>query len=745
MELINILNHLRKGMMTGLSIGSPSIDDDRERPSIAVERQTQLDQDTADLTRLNATLDKPLDHALSHLNLSPEDADIIKRSFIEEAFREGGTHARVTNVTYIEETGILYGDVNGISDVILEPRQILDHYAVAHTERNSIQANQVCIDPNEFTPATIINKEELESSIESSLDQEYSVTIGDPVLTSVIIDGEEIPICTPEEMAQSSLEESQSSSHTTENNTSLAAADSPPIISDTTPNPSPSNIDIATETPSTPIQELTPEQTQQMSDFSDERYTHHMGRIQSEMNGLNGLRNSPAFQELSPEKQMALNERMNLLSQQRNEIYDIVDRPIEEQAHFFENKDTLEPQELLQQEIFQRTMQSQGVIADALRVDTNDESFRADVKRTVAGTIATGKAVGTVAYETVEGVLTLGVGTVKFAGSGLVGVADLISGGWLSENSETVRDINAYGRETSENIVSIGETLYDSAVDVTSDAIEGAFDSESEGAARTAQRFNAAGESFSNYLDATQEAYQTGDFNALSDHLKTPVDIATMAIPGVGATKLRHLNRLDDLADLGRAASRLEDGADIGRQVNRLDNVADTGRRLDNAHDLSHVQVLRNGEHFDELGRLKPNIRYQAGEYDYLYRTDSSGRLTHVEADNLQLTTRDQRLPHDPNTPGKIRGEDHAGHIIGDRFGGSPELDNLVSQLSRVNLSEYKKIENLWADAIADGKKVSIDVKIHYDGNNLRPDRFDIEFVIDNEFIERSISNIRNK
>ncbi len=41
---------------------------------------------------------------------------------------------------------------------------------------------------------------------------------------------------------------------------------------------------------------------------------------------------------------------------------------------------------------------------------------------------------------------------------------------------------------------------------------------------------------------------------------------------------------------------------------------------------------------------------------------------------------------------GVARHGDHAGHLIGDRFGGSPELDNLVSQAQRVNSSEYKAI-----------------------------------------------------
>ncbi len=83
------------------------------------------------------------------------------------------------------------------------------------------------------------------------------------------------------------------------------------------------------------------------------------------------------------------------------------------------------------------------------------------------------------------------------------------------------------------------------------------------------------------------------------------------------------------------------------------------------------------------------------------------------------MTQRDDRLNHNPNTPGKLAGN-HAGHLAGDRFGGSPELDNLVSQLQNVNLSQYKKIENQWVNAISEGKKVTVNVDIIYDGNNMR-------------------------
>ncbi|MBP2114314.1 DNA/RNA non-specific endonuclease [Paenibacillus silagei] len=137
---------------------------------------------------------------------------------------------------------------------------------------------------------------------------------------------------------------------------------------------------------------------------------------------------------------------------------------------------------------------------------------------------------------------------------------------------------------------------------------------------------------------------------------------------------------------------------------------------------------------FDEAGKLKPNVKYKAGEHQYDYETDHLGRIENFSTDDLKLTARDERLPHDANTPGKESG-DHAGHLAGDRFGGSPEIDNLVSQSSKVNLSTYKKIENEWARALnaKPPKHVTVDVKIKYDEDSLRPSSFNVTYTIDGE------------
>ena len=153
-------------------------------------------------------------------------------------------------------------------------------------------------------------------------------------------------------------------------------------------------------------------------------------------------------------------------------------------------------------------------------------------------------------------------------------------------------------------------------------------------------------------------------------------------------------------------------------------------------------EILTDGSHMD--GKVpKPNVVYEAGEHSYLYRTDEVGRIDRAYAEDLQLKLHEGRLPHNSNTPDKEIG-DHAGHIFGDLFGGSPELDNLVSQAKDINLKEYRRIERDWADALKSNppKKVEVDIKINYDGSSMRPTSFEVNYKIDGIEYFEEIPNI---
>ncbi len=148
--------------------------------------------------------------------------------------------------------------------------------------------------------------------------------------------------------------------------------------------------------------------------------------------------------------------------------------------------------------------------------------------------------------------------------------------------------------------------------------------------------------------------------------------------------------------------------------------------------------IITDGSHLDN-GKLKSNVTYKTGEHDYIYKTNEDGLIVNASTDNLQLKNHVGRLDHNPNTYGKKIG-DHAGHLFGDRFGGSPDLDNLVSQAKNVNLSEFKVIENQWAKALENGQKVTVDIVINYD-SGVRPTSFDVSYTIDDVYYYQKIYN----
>ena len=68
-------------------------------------------------------------------------------------------------------------------------------------------------------------------------------------------------------------------------------------------------------------------------------------------------------------------------------------------------------------------------------------------------------------------------------------------------------------------------------------------------------------------------------------------------------------------------------------------------------------------------------------------------------------------------------------------------MDNLVSQAKKVNLSEYRRIENRWAKALKYGQKVTVSIDIHYDAGGVRPISFVVSYTIDGVRHRKVIKN----
>lgn len=142
-------------------------------------------------------------------------------------------------------------------------------------------------------------------------------------------------------------------------------------------------------------------------------------------------------------------------------------------------------------------------------------------------------------------------------------------------------------------------------------------------------------------------------------------------------------------------------------------------------------QVYSNGEQFLDKAkdRLKPNIIYMSN--GYTYETDSLGRIINVKGELSDVKApRNNRAQLKAGGADRLDG-DHGGHLVASQFGGSGELDNLVAMAGKLNQGEYKRLENIWAKSLAEGRKVEIDVSPVYEGNSLRPNGFNIKYLID--------------
>lgn len=127
---------------------------------------------------------------------------------------------------------------------------------------------------------------------------------------------------------------------------------------------------------------------------------------------------------------------------------------------------------------------------------------------------------------------------------------------------------------------------------------------------------------------------------------------------------------------------------------------------------------------------LPPKAHYTTGEHDYHYFTDGQGRIEHVQAPKLQLKVHQGRLRNKTNTLEKMDGDD-AGHLIADQFGGSPDLDNLLSQNRQLNQQGgWKQMEEHWASVLKDNGRIEdVHIYVEYEGDSKRPAAYHVDFI----------------
>jgi hypothetical protein len=236
-------------------------------------------------------------------------------------------------------------------------------------------------------------------------------------------------------------------------------------------------------------------------------------------------------------------------------------------------------------------------------------------------------------------------------------------------------------------------------------------------------------ESFAKEAPETGEAKQTGEAfqkdsgKDFSDIIKTD-----------GASGKDFADSLKGDADTGKDfVDSLKNDADTGKDfADSLKEEADTGKGFAESlkEELPKDRVDANGKPYMKDGELLPNTTYELN--GNVYTTDDKGRIITCEG-KPKLAPEN---PRDNTEQGKAGGEDRkptdqGGHIVGRDLNGDPGLGNIVPMDSRINQSDYKRMENQVKDALKDGKEVTTKTELVYTGDSRRPDKIITTVTVD--------------
>lgn len=151
---------------------------------------------------------------------------------------------------------------------------------------------------------------------------------------------------------------------------------------------------------------------------------------------------------------------------------------------------------------------------------------------------------------------------------------------------------------------------------------------------------------------------------------------------------------------------------------------------LENNNAERSSKVDDNGKFYIVDSKLLPNTIYELN--GNIYITDEQGRIIRCEAKPQRSPENPRDLEAQKEVGGKDRRpNDQGGHIVGRDLNGDGGAGNLVAMDSKINQSDYKRMENDIKRALDDGKEVTTNTDISYSDTSERPDRIVATVTID--------------
>lgn len=178
----------------------------------------------------------------------------------------------------------------------------------------------------------------------------------------------------------------------------------------------------------------------------------------------------------------------------------------------------------------------------------------------------------------------------------------------------------------------------------------------------------------------------------------------------------------DDSGEIPRQAELPDDSGELPFQADLPD---DSGEVPD-----QDVKTDDNGNIYCIGGKLQPNTTYKLN--DNIYTTDDKGRIIRCEAKpvctpgNLRDNEAQRQAGGEDRRP-----NDQGGHIVGRDMNGDSGIGNLVAMDSKINQSDYKRMEKDIKIALGEGKDVTTKTEMTYSGDSERPDKITVTVTAD--------------
>ena len=169
-----------------------------------------------------------------------------------------------------------------------------------------------------------------------------------------------------------------------------------------------------------------------------------------------------------------------------------------------------------------------------------------------------------------------------------------------------------------------------------------------------------------------------------------------------------------DMAMVEDSDIQEEGVAELEDCTSKLDDLPEVEQEL-SVEKPERRSFLENLEDADLFTNNSP------GEYYYRETQDGKSAWGSLElTDEGVRNAEAQRL-----AGGEFReSTDDGGHLIGTRFGGSPELENIDAQNRNLNRGGYKTEENSWAASLEDGNQVFVNVDTYKSNGSDRPSAY---------------------